>query len=44
MLYNIDIIDEGGLSMQVIIALIGAVATALLIWYVYILMKGDEQK
>jgi len=30
--------------MQVIIALIGTVAAALLIWYVYILMKGDEQK
>lgn len=30
--------------MQVIIALIGTVAVALLIWYVYILMKGDEQK
>lgn len=29
--------------MRIITALIGIVAVALLIWYVYILMKGDEQ-
>jgi len=29
--------------MHIIIALIGIVAAALLIWYVYILMKGDKQ-
>lgn len=29
--------------MQVLIPLIGAVAVALLIYYVYILMKGDEK-
>lgn len=29
--------------MQILIAVIGIVAAALLIWYVYILMKGDEQ-
>lgn len=27
--------------MQVMIALIGICAAALLLWYVYILMKGD---
>lgn len=30
--------------MQIIIAIIGMGAAALLLWYVYILMKGDEQK
>ncbi len=30
--------------MQLIVALIGIVAAAMLVWYVYILMKGDEQK
>lgn len=29
--------------MQVLVAFIGVAAAALLIWYVYILMKGDEQ-
>lgn len=29
--------------MQVLIALIGVCAAAMLLWYVYILMKGDEQ-
>mgnify|MGYP003271712937 CR=1 FL=1 len=29
--------------MQFIVALSGACAAALLLWYVYILMKGDEQ-
>lgn len=29
--------------MQFIIALSGVCAAALLLWYVYILMKGDEQ-
>lgn len=29
--------------MQILIGLIGIVAVALLIYYVYILMKGDEQ-
>jgi hypothetical protein len=29
--------------MQMLIAVIGIVAAALLIWYVYILMKGDKQ-
>lgn len=30
--------------MNIIIGIIGLCATALLIYYVYILMKGDEQK
>ena len=30
--------------MVVIVALIGVVAAALLVYYVYILMKGDEQR
>lgn len=29
--------------MQIIVALIGIAASALLIWYVYILMKGEKQ-
>lgn len=29
--------------MQILIALIGVCAAALLLWYFYILMKGDEQ-
>ena len=29
--------------MQIIIAIIGLCAAAMLLWYVYILMKGDEQ-
>ena len=29
--------------MQILIALIGVCAAALLLWYVYILMKGDDQ-
>lgn len=29
--------------MQTLIALIGVCAAAMLLWYVYILMKGDEQ-
>ena len=29
--------------MQMLIALIGVCAAALLLWYVYILMKGDDQ-
>ena len=29
--------------MPILISLIGFIATALLLWYVYILMKGDEQ-
>lgn len=29
--------------MQVIVGLIGMVAAGLLIYYVYVLMKGDEQ-
>ncbi len=29
--------------MQMLIALIGVCAAAMLLWYVYILMKGDEQ-
>lgn len=29
--------------MQILIALIGVCAAAMLLWYVYILMKGDEQ-
>lgn len=28
--------------MQILIALIGVCAAAMLLWYVYILMKGDE--
>ncbi len=29
--------------MQFMVAIIGLCAAALLLWYVYILMKGDEQ-
>lgn len=29
--------------MQMLIALIGVCAAAMLLWYVYILMKGDNQ-
>ena len=29
--------------MQILIALIGVGAAAMLLWYVYILMKGDDQ-
>lgn len=29
--------------MQMLIALIGVCATAMLLWYVYILMKRDDQ-
>lgn len=29
--------------MQLVVLFMGVVAAALLIWYVYILMKGDEQ-
>ena len=29
--------------MQMLIALIGVCAAAMLLWYVYILMKGDVQ-
>jgi len=29
--------------MQILIALIGVCAAAMLLWYVYILMKGDNQ-
>ena len=29
--------------MQFIIAIIGLCAAAMLLWYVYILMKGDDQ-
>ena len=29
--------------MQILIALTGVCAAAMLLWYVYILMKGDEQ-
>ncbi len=29
--------------MQTIIGIIGVCAAAMLLWYVYILMKGDEQ-
>lgn len=29
--------------MQILIAVIGICAAAMLLWYVYILMKGDEQ-
>ena len=35
---------KGECLMQILIALIGIAAVALLVWYVYILMKGDEQK
>lgn len=30
--------------MQVMVAIIGVCGVALLLYYVYILMKGDEQK
>ncbi len=30
--------------MQMLIALIGVCAAAMLLWYVYILMKGDDQE
>lgn len=29
--------------MQMLTALIGVCAAAMLLWYVYILMKGDDQ-
>jgi hypothetical protein len=29
--------------MQMLIALIGVCAAAMLLWYVYILMKGDDR-
>lgn len=29
--------------MQILIAIIGLCAAAMLLWYVYILMKGDDQ-
>lgn len=29
--------------MQMLIALIGICAAAMLLWYVYILMRGDDQ-
>ena len=29
--------------MQILIALIGVCAAAMLLWYVYMLMKGDDQ-
>mgnify|MGYP001006897382 FL=1 len=29
--------------MKILIALIGVCAAAMLLWYVYILMKGDDQ-
>lgn len=29
--------------MQMLIALIGVCAAAMLLWYVYILMEGDDQ-
>ena len=29
--------------MQILIALIGVCAAAMLLWYVYILMEGDDQ-
>lgn len=29
--------------MQILIALIGVCAATMLLWYVYILMKGDDQ-
>lgn len=29
--------------MQILIALIGVCAAAMLLWYVYILIKGDDQ-
>ena len=29
--------------MQMLIALIGVCAAAMLLWYIYILMKGDDQ-
>lgn len=29
--------------MKMLIALIGVCAAAMLLWYVYILMKGDDQ-
>ena len=29
--------------MQILLALIGVCAAAMLLWYIYILMKGDDQ-
>ena len=29
--------------MQILIAIIVLIASAMLLWYVYILMKGDDQ-
>jgi hypothetical protein len=30
-------------NMKIMIAILGICAAAMLLWYVYILMKGDEQ-
>ena len=37
--------ERGGLTFVLVdvIALIGVCAAAMLLWYVYILMKGDDQ-
>ncbi len=29
--------------MQIMVAILGICAAAMLVWYVYILMKGDEK-
>lgn len=34
---------KGGSLMSIVVGFIGLCAVALLIYYVYILMKGDEQ-
>ncbi len=37
-------IKKGASDMNIIIALMGICAVVILIYYVYILMKGDSQK
>ena len=44
MLYDMGDIKKRRIAlMPILIALIGVCAAAMLLWYVYILMKGDEQ-
>ncbi len=38
------IVVGGEIKMKVLITIIGICAATLLLWYIYILMKGDEQK
>lgn len=40
-IYNIS--SEGEKTMQIMVAILGICAAAMLAWYVYILMKGDDK-